>query len=115
MTLRTKSVTTKITESEYVRLEGMAALSGLNLSEWIRGMLWNVGRPDGDTEVLLRELLALRSVLLNLLFCIAKGERVTAEQMQAFIERADKDKMRRALEKLSSASALTDVDRKEEM
>ena len=37
--LRTKSVTTKVTESEYERLEELASVSGVNLSEWIRGKL----------------------------------------------------------------------------
>ena len=37
---------------------------------------------------------------MNLLFSISRGETVTPEQMQALIERADKDKARRAQEKL---------------
>jgi hypothetical protein len=40
---------------------------------------------------------------MNLLFSIARGEAMTPEQMQALIERADKDKVRRALEKLGEA------------
>jgi hypothetical protein len=39
-----------------------------------------------DDRVLLAELLALRTVLMNLLFSISKGEPVTAEGMQALIE-----------------------------
>jgi hypothetical protein len=112
---RTKSVTTKVTEEEYTRLEDLAAKSGLNVSEWIRGNLWNIGRPDCDSEVLLGELLALRGVLLNLLFCIANGETVTAEQMQLFIERAEKNKIRRVLERISSTPTPTEVDRQREI
>jgi len=56
-----------------------------------------------DSQVVLSELLGLRTILMNLLFSIAKGEPVTPEQMQGLIERADKDKMRRALEKLGEA------------
>ena len=37
--LRTKSVTTKVTEAEYVRLEELAQVTGVNMSEWIRGRL----------------------------------------------------------------------------
>ena len=36
---------------------------------------------------MLAELLGLRAILLNLLFKVAKGETMTAEQMQALIER----------------------------
>ncbi len=46
------------------------------------------------------ELLALRTILINLLFSINKGEPMTLEQMQALIERADGNNVRRALEKL---------------
>lgn len=101
--LRTKSVTTKVTEAEYARLEERAALAGLNLSEWIRRRLLGDEEPGGGAgSVVLAELLALRTILMNLLFSISRGEVVTPEQMQALIERADKDKVRRALEKLAS-------------
>jgi hypothetical protein len=40
------------------------------------------------------------AILMNLLFSIAKAEPVTAAGMQELIERADRGKMRRALEKL---------------
>ena len=57
---------------------------------------------EAADQVLLGELLALRTILINLLFSIGKGE-PTTEQMQALIERADKDKMRRALERLGES------------
>jgi hypothetical protein len=50
--------------------------------------------------VVLAELLSLRTIQMNLLFSIAGGEAAPPEQMQALIERADRDKMRRALEQL---------------
>ncbi len=101
--LRTKSVATKVTEAEYAQLEELARASGQNLSEWIRRKLLGAERSGGDIAALLGELLALRTILMNLLFSIARGEAVTLEQMQALIERADKDKMRRAQEKLGEA------------
>ncbi len=92
-------------EAEYARLEELASASGVNLSEWIRGKLLDADRAGGDTDVLLGELLALRTIVINLLFSVSKGEAVTGEQMQALIERADKDKMLRTLEKLGMARA----------
>jgi hypothetical protein len=53
--------------------------------------------------VLLGEVLALRTILLNLLFSISKGEAMTAEGVQGLVARADKDKVRRALERLGEA------------
>jgi len=101
--LRTKSVGTKVTDAEYAALETHARAGGLTLSEWVRDVLLGIGRPgDVDTEVLLAEVLALRTILINLLFSMSKGEPMTAEGMQGLIERADKDKVRRALEKLGA-------------
>ncbi len=100
--LRTKSVTTKVTESEYERLEELASASGVNLSEWIRGKLLGADRSGGDAGVVLEEVLALRTILVNLLVSLGKGEPMTHEQMQALIERADGAKAKRALERLES-------------
>jgi hypothetical protein len=101
--LRTKSVTTKVTESEYERLEELASASGVNLSEWIRGKLLGADRAGGEAGVVLEEVLALRTILVNLLVALGKGEPMTHEQMQALIERADGAKAKRALERLAAA------------
>jgi hypothetical protein len=104
--LRTKSVGTKVSDAEYAALESRARASGLTLSEWVRDVLLASSPEAGagaDSQVVLAELLGLRTILINLLFSIGKGEPATAEQMQTLIERADKDKMRRALEKLGEA------------
>jgi hypothetical protein len=101
--LRTKSVTTKVTESEYARLEELASASGVNLSEWIRGKLLGADRAGGAAGAVLEEVLALRTILINLVFSLGKGEPMTHEQMQALIERADGAKAKRALERLAAA------------
>jgi hypothetical protein len=66
--LRTKSVGTKVTDVEYAALETRARASSLTLSEWVRDVLLasspEVGAEVGD-RVLLAELLALRTVLMN--------------------------------------------------
>jgi hypothetical protein len=41
------------------------------------------------------ELLALRAILLNVLFKLANGEKPTAEEMQRLIDRADSDKLKK--------------------
>jgi hypothetical protein len=45
-------------------------------------------------------LLALRAILLNVLFRQANGQTLTAEEMQGLIDRADSDKVRKARERL---------------
>jgi outer membrane protein len=94
--LRTKSIGTKVTEDEYARLDKMATAAGQSRAEWVRTILLDRLEREGaevTEETVLAELLGLRTILLNLLFTTAKGETMTAEQMQAIIERADAGKL----------------------
>ena len=43
----------------------------------------------GTDQALMAELVALRAILLNVLFKLANGEKPTAEEMQRLIDRAD--------------------------
>lgn len=52
---------------------------------------------------LLAELVALRATLLNVLFKQANGQTVTAQEMQKSIDRADSEKLKKALERLEHA------------
>jgi hypothetical protein len=54
-------------------------------------------------EALMAEVVALRAILLNVLFKQSNGERLTAEEMQRLVERADSDKLRKARERLLQA------------
>jgi hypothetical protein len=103
--LRTKSIGTKVTEEEYARLEDLAGAAGQSMSEWVRTILLDRKATKAAEETVLAELLGLRTILLNLLFTMAKGEAMTAEQMQAVIERADAGKMERARKLLTSPVA----------
>jgi hypothetical protein len=53
-------------------------------------------------EVALGEILALRSLLLNLHFRAAKGEPVAESEMRGLIERADGTKIERARERMEA-------------
>ena len=76
--LRTKSVWTKVSEAEFALLEERARGIGLRLAEWVREALLSAPMASGPDsgEVALGEILALRSLLLNLHFRAAKGEPV---------------------------------------
>src|SRR5580704_16958948 len=99
---RTKSVGTKVTEAEYARLEACAYQEGLSISEWCRSVL--LERTDGgrsETQrITLAEIIAPRTILLNLHFAVARAETIIADAMQAIIERADRDKAKKAMERL---------------
>jgi hypothetical protein len=58
----------------------------------------------GEAYAVMAELVALRTILLNVLFKQAKGETLTAEEMQRLIDRADSDKLKKARERLEQAS-----------
>jgi hypothetical protein len=78
------------------------------LSEWARGVLLSVGdpppRPTTD-PVVLAELLALRTIVLNVQFALATGDPFTADEMRTLIRRADLDKTRQAQARLTSTSS----------
>ena len=107
--LRTKSIGTKVTDEEYAELERAAQTGGKTVGEWCREiMLANLNghaakdQPHGGSEshALMAELVALRTILLNVLYKQANGEGLTAEEMQRLIERADADKLKKAAERL---------------
>jgi hypothetical protein len=110
--LRTKTVGTKVRDQEYAQLEAVASERGLTLSEWCRETL--LGKVNGQEEksadtgatsqALMAELGALRTILLNVLFKLANGEKPTVEEMQRLIDRADSDKLRKARERLAQAA-----------
>jgi hypothetical protein len=110
--LRTKTVGTKVSEEEFAQLEGSASERGLTLSEWCREtLLASVNGQDvksvdsgGTGHALMAELVALRAILLNVLFKLANGEKLTAEEMQRLIDRADSDKLKKARERLAQAA-----------
>ena len=110
--LRTKTLGTKVSEEEYAQLEAAASERGLTLSEWCREMLLasvngqeakSADSSRGD-QALMGELVALRAILLNVLFKQANGEKPTAEEMQRLIDRADADKLKKARERLAQAA-----------
>lgn len=78
--LRTKSIGTKVSEEEFVALEATARAADMTLSEWVRTVLLaapGVGLPDDEAaiagRVTLAEVLALRTLFLNLQFRQAQG------------------------------------------
>ena len=93
--LRTKSVGTKVSEAKFALLEERARGIGLRLAEWVREALLAApvepvaGSGVDSGEVALGEILALRSLLLNLHFRAAKGEAIPEPEMRGLIERED--------------------------
>ena len=104
---RTRSIGTKVTAEEYATLEACASNSQMSISEWSRQALLasaNLDRHSPGDQAILAEVIALRTIVANLIYAFTSEGKVTAEQMRAFIERADGTKSKRAIELLSQMS-----------
>ena len=99
---RTKSIGTKVTPEEYARIQTLAGEQPV--SEWVRAALLKAADPPTADATVLAEVLALRTILLNLRFHLCTGAAMTAETMQRVIERADQDKRQQADARLSTTT-----------
>jgi hypothetical protein len=102
--LRTKSVGLRVTEADYARLQSLADAHGQSLGEWCRDALVAIANHPSGTPIeqaLLSELIALRTIVANLIYTFTSEGKITRDQMVAFIDRADKTKLKRAAELLS--------------
>ena len=79
----------------------------MRLGEWVRETLLLEPAESGPDsgEVALGEILAFRSLFLNLHFRAAKGEAIPEPEMRALIERADGSKVERARERMAAVRA----------
>lgn len=101
---RNRTVGCKMSESEYEKLTAVAESEGMTLGEWVREVLLErmEGRkPTVIEEAVLAETLALRTILLNAFYKLAQGEKLSGDEMQAIIERADASKLQKAAERLA--------------
>ena len=101
---RSKSVGVRVTEADHARLQSLADACGQSLGEWCRHTLVAIANHPSGTPIeqaLLSEIIALRTIVANLVYAFTSEGKITREQMVAFIERADKTKLKRATELLS--------------
>jgi hypothetical protein len=103
-TRRTKSLSAKVTESEYAQVHGLAGAQ--TISEWARTILLRAAQPDQIPLVVVAEMIALRTILLNLHFAMANGNAVTPELMQTLIDRADQEKWSKAQARLDTGKSV---------
>ena len=100
--LRTKTISTKVTDEEYVQFETLAGEQ--TISEWARNVLLKATEPDTGEHAVLAEVLALRTILLNIHFALSQGQTLNAEEMQKLIARADRDKLGKARDRLTEVA-----------
>ena len=100
--LRTKSISTKVTDEEYAQFEASAGEQ--TISEWAREVLLKATKPNASEQTVLAEVLALRTILLNIHFTVSQGQTLTVEGMQELIERADQNKLSKARQRLAETA-----------
>ena len=100
---RTKSIATRLTDAEFAEIESAAASAGKKVAEWLREAALAQARTAGEEKtdtVLLAELLALRSMVVNLLAIASKGP-LSDETLRKISAYADSIKDQKAEELLA--------------
>ena len=98
---RSRCLSTKVTEDEYATFENLAG--DQSISEWARDILLHARTRWATEQILLAEVLALRTILLNLHFAVSTSAPPTVEVMRQLIDRADREKLKKAQERLAPA------------
>jgi hypothetical protein len=105
--VRGRTISTRVTESEWKQLEMVWTSCGLTRGEWCREVLLNQAASSSavtdsvsELVLLLAEVLASRTILINLLHALGRGDSLSPEQVRSLTDRADGEKLRRALDRL---------------
>jgi hypothetical protein len=104
---RVKQTGTRLTEAEFAEVEAAATREGMSVSAWIReAVLARLSAAQGaETDpILLAELMAIRSLILNL-FAAASKRPLTDESLRKMQAYADSVKQQKADEFLTKLSA----------
>ena len=101
---RTRTVSTRVTEAEYVALQEQAWATGKTVCDWARECITQQlekGSRKRLEEHLFTELVGIQLLLMNTLGPIARGERLTAEQVDAVFRQVQVRKAAKAQELLN--------------
>jgi hypothetical protein len=101
---RNRTVSTKLTESEFAQVERLAEERGQWLSEWVRDVLLDVVRGGQAQHNIasFAEVQALRLLLINTLEPLLRGDKMTAEQFREMLRYVKTNKRKAAADMLVS-------------
>ena len=101
---RSKTVSTKLTETEFAEVERVAETRGQWLSEWAREALLAAAREaqPQNHAALFAVIQALRLILVNTLEPLLRGEKWSAEQFKQMLLYVKSNKHRVAAELMES-------------
>ena len=101
---RTKSIATRLTDAEFAEVEYAASSAGKKVAEWLREAALAQAHTTGEEKttdtVLLAEVLALRSLIVNL-FAVASKGALSDETLRRISTHADAIKDQKAEELLA--------------
>ncbi len=107
---RTKSIATRLTDAEFAEIESAASRAGKKVAEWLREAALAQARTAGEEKVtdtvLLAELMALRSMIVNLFAVASKGP-LSDETLRKIAAYADATKDQKAEELLARKRSQT--------
>lgn len=101
---RTRTIGVRVTEPEYLALEGEAWKTGKTVADWVRDQILGRAAFHGTAsldEHLFTELVGIQLLLMNTLGPLLRGERLTAEQLDAVLRQVQSAKARKAQELLT--------------
>jgi hypothetical protein len=100
---RTRTIGVRVTEPEYLALEGEAWKAGKTVADWARDQILS-GSPGGNgasvQERTLTELVGIELLLINALPPLLRGERIPQERVEALWKQVQSTKSRKAKELL---------------
>lgn len=99
----TRVMTVRLTAEEFELFRERAATLGMTTSALLRETLVAPSRVNNATDhVLLSELLAMRMIVINILYKIGTRATLTEENINQLIQQADKEKSTRAGARIAS-------------
>ncbi len=102
--IRTRTVSTRVTEAEYLALQEQAWSTGKTVCDWARECIaqqLEKGSRKNLEEQLFTELVGIQLLLMNTLGPIARGERMAAEQVDSVFRQVQVRKAAKAQELLN--------------
>jgi hypothetical protein len=101
---RSRSIATRLTDAEFAEVESAAASAGKKVAEWLREAALAQARATGEEKttdtVLLAEVMALRSLIVNLFAVASKGP-LSDETLRKIVAYAEAIKDQKAEELLT--------------
>ena len=97
---RTKTIGIRVTEPEYLALEGEAWRAGKTVADWARDQILSRSPGASLHERTLTELVGIELLLINALPPLLRGERIPQERVEALWKQVQATKGRKAQELL---------------